>query len=229
MALVQVRVSELVEDYSIYPRHAVDSTHITDLASAIQAGEFDGKRYPVIADEKSKRIVDGFHRKKAWQKVYGDEDPIWVELRSYANETELLKDAVRLNSAHGRRLDRQDRTRCALMLQERGVQETEIAVVLHTTPSVVQTIMTKVVIVKDNPADKGSVQPAKPVAYPRPGGETREITREQAQVMVSSSGHRTAQTVTQLTRELRSGLVDLETPDLREKLEDLRDAIEEVL
>jgi hypothetical protein len=46
--------------------------------------------------------------------------------------------------------------------------------------------------------------------------------------MESSGGHRTAQTVTQLTRELESGLVDLSVAGLRQKLWRLHDVIESV-
>jgi hypothetical protein len=225
-----VRLSDLVEDFDIYPRHSVDSSWVSDLSRAIQAGD----ELPLIrVDRKTKRIVDGFHRARAWRKVLGRGGEIEAEVRAYASEQELLKDAIEQNAKNGRKLDQQDRTRSALLLERHGVPVKEISVVLHTTETRVQELLNvRVVLVKPNPGSGGGKapgpekRPAKPVAYPAPGQDPREISEEQYRVMESSSGHRTAQTVTQLTRELESGLVDLTVPGIREKLWGLHDVID---
>jgi len=229
MALTLIPVAELIEDFAIYPRHAVDESHVLDLARAMEAGTFDIEKFPVTADQASKRITNGFHRTRAWRRVYGDAALITAELKAYATEADMVRDAVDLNAEHGRRLDRQDRTRSALLLQKHGIAETEIAVLLHTTEQYVSTILTKVVIVKDGPGNEGLIVPAKPVAYAGVDRTTRQITSEQAAVMRSSSGHRPGQVASQLARELRSGLINIESPGLREKFTDLRDAINEVV
>jgi hypothetical protein len=231
-----VKLSELVEDFDIYPRHSVDSAYVSELARAIQAGV----TLPLArVDKKTKRIVDGFHRVRAWRKVLGRGGEIEVDLRSYASEQDLLKEAIELNAAHGRKLDQQDRSRSALLLERHGVTVKEIAVVLRTTEQRVQELINvRVVLVKPPPQGKqgGNAsppapekRPAKPVAYPQPGEPPRELTPEQYRVMESSGGHRTAQTVTQLTRELEAGVVDLSLPGLREKLWKLHDVIESVI
>lgn len=234
MTRATVKLSELIEDFDIYPRHSVDSSYVSDLARAIQAGD----QLPLVrVDKKTKRIVDGFHRTRAWRKVLGRGGEIEVDLHSYASEQELLKEAIELNAKNGRKLDQQDRSRSALLLERHGVTVKEIAVVLHTTEQRVQELINvRVVLVK--PAQNASGDdgqpptpekyPAKPVAYPQPGDSPRELSAEQYRVMESSSGHRTAQTVTQLTRELESGLVDLSVTGLREKLWRLHDVIESV-
>lgn len=227
--LTKMSASDLVEDYSLYPRHAVDGSHIAELARAMEAGAFDAKRFPVVVDRATLRVVDGFHRERAWKRVYGDGAQIEVELRDYTDEAALVRDAVSLNSNHGRRLDKQDRTRSLLMLQRLGVADVDIAVCLHTTAAEVLHLSTRVTIVKDNPGSPGTVIPAKAVVAPKKGEEPRVITSDQADVMHGSSGLRTGQVVTQLARELRSHLVDVEAPGLREKLEDLAAAIAEVL
>jgi hypothetical protein len=226
-----VRLSDLVEDFDIYPRHSVDSSYVSDLSRAIQAGD----ELPLIrVDRKTKRIVDGFHRARAWRKVLGRGGEIEADVRAYASEQELLKEAIELNAKLGRKLDQQDRTRSALLLERHGVAVKEISVVLHTTEARVQELLNvRVVLVrpKQNPGGGGKAhgpekRPAKPVVYPAPGREPREISEEQYRVMESSSGHRTGQTVTQLTRELESGLVDLTVPGIREKLWGLHAVIE---
>ena len=234
MTKATVKLSELIEDFDIYPRHSVDSAYVSELARAIQAGVM----LPLArVDKKTKRIVDGFHRVRAWRKVLGRGDEIEVDLRSYASEQDLLKEAIELNAAHGRKLDQQDRSRSALLLERHGVTVKEISVVLRTTEQRVQELINvRVVLVKPPPAGEGDdgkaapeKRPAKPVAYPQPGEPPRELTPEQYRVMESSGGHRTAQTVTQLTRELEAGVVDLSAPGLREKLWKLHDVIASVV
>lgn len=239
MSKATVKLADLVEDFDIYPRHSVDSAYVSELARAIQAGS----DLPLVrVDRKSKRIVDGFHRVRAWRKVLGRGGEIEADLRTYPTEQALLKEAIELNAAHGRKLDQQDRSRSALLLERHGVTVKEIAVVLHTTEARVQELINvRVVLVKPKPEPPDGnaansplpslppeKRPAKPVAWPQPGEPPRELTPEQYRVMESSGGHRTAQTVTQLTRELEAGVVDLTVPGLREKLWRLHDVIEKV-
>lgn len=236
MSKATIKLSELIEDFDIYPRHSVDSAYVSELARAIQA---DVTLPLAQVDKKTKRIVDGFHRVRAWRKVLGRGGEIEVDLRTYASEQDLLKEAIKLNAAHGRKLDQQDRSRSALLLERHGVTVKEIAVVLHTTEARVQELINvRVVLVKPPSQGKPSgnapppapeKRPAKPVAWSKPGEPPREMTPEQYRVMESSSGHRTAQTVTQLTRELEAGVVDLSLPGLREKLWKLHDVIASVV
>lgn len=224
----QVPVAQLIEDLAVYPRHSVDGAHVAGIARAIEAG---ADMPPIIAEQGTGRVVDGFHRRRAFRKVHGDQVVVPVEWRTYASAADLLADAVSLNSSHGRPLDAQDRTRAALMLEKAGVAPQRIAVVLRTTEAHVGKLLVRIVQVKDEQTGRVERQPAKPVVRPAAGSvEPRTINRAQYEVHASSSGLRTAQTVTQLARELRSGLVDVaNTPGLREKLADLRTAIDSVL
>ena len=200
MAIKNLPIAALVEDFTIYPRHDVDSTHISDLVRAIKAGVVIPEP---ICEAKSLRIVDGFHRVRAYKRVYGEQAEIKVELRSYKSETDVIKEAVALNSAHGRRFDQQDRTRCVLMLQEHGVELDDIAVVLHTTAERVEQLMVRVVVVN------GEKHPAKPITLST-GDQPRKLTASQYAVAQSSSGWRPRQTITQLTNEIRSGVLNLQ-------------------
>lgn len=196
MALKTIPLAELVEDFAIYPRHAVDDAHVANLAEALRAG---ATLPPPVAEKATGRIVDGMHTSRAHRKVHGPEATLKVDLRAYADEAALVRDAVARNSAHGRRLDSQDQVRSALMLERLGTSAADIAVTLHITASRVSEITTRVVVVA------GEKRPAKPSQWPN--GETRELTEDQYAVHRSASGLRHAQTMRQLARELDAGLV----------------------
>lgn len=98
--MATIKVSELVEDFDVYPRFdGVNELHVQRLAEALRAGQ---KLPPVVACAKSKKLVDGFHRRRAYVVVYGDDAMIPVELRKYKNDGELFADAIFLNTGHGR-------------------------------------------------------------------------------------------------------------------------------
>ena len=78
----KMQAAQLVEDFSLYQRSQVDGSHVQRLSEALLAGE---TLPPIILDE-SGRIIDGFHRRRAVMRAYGDEAEIEVEVRHYANE-----------------------------------------------------------------------------------------------------------------------------------------------
>lgn len=212
-----VPVADIVLDESVYPRHQIDRSYVMDLVRALEAG---AQLPPPLLEEGTQRCVDGFHRVSAHRKV----DPgcgIPCEMETYADETALVAAAIEANAAHGRKLDAQDKTRAALMLKQRGYDTRQIAVVLHTTTARVEQLTVRVVLVDSK------LQPAKPVCYPTRGESPRRLSGDQYAVMRSSSGRRTAQTVTQLSNELAAGLIDVEKH--RGALEQLRQALDLVL
>ena len=208
-------VAVLVEDFDIYPRHDVDSSHVADLVRALSAG--DELPLPIV-EASTHRIVDGFHRIRAWRRTYGDDSTIKVEERRYKERADLVRDAIGANAAHGRKLDSQDRTRCALMMEKNGIPVEEIAITLHTTKDRIEQLMVRVVVVDNEKL------PAKPIAWPK-NGEPRRLTSGQYETMKSSSGWNTKQTVTQLTKEVLGGVVNLKDETLVEALWGLHDAI----
>ncbi len=88
---------------------------------------------PIIVEDKSWRIVDGVHRHRACRRVLGDEGSIDVVVKRYANEAELLLDAIRMNATHGKNLSSFDRTRCALLAKEHKIELEELAGALSMT------------------------------------------------------------------------------------------------
>jgi hypothetical protein len=127
----------------------------------------------------------------------------------------VLKDAVKLNAAHGRKLDQQDRTRSVLLLKRRNVPEKQIAMVLHTTQERVQQLSLRFALVKNNGSSEP--MPVKPILFRKPDQEPRTLTAEQYEVARGSSGLRTSQTLAQLHNELEVGLWDLTDRNLCER------------
>jgi hypothetical protein len=212
-----VPAASLVEDFAIYPRHDTDGSHVADLARALRAGVV---LPPVVADRASKRLTDGWHRRRAAIRVHGPEAPIAVQFKDYPDEAEMFADAVALNSSHGRRLDKQDQIRVTVLAERFGLDTAAIGLLLHIEPASVVQLRARVVFEEgeDLPV------PAKPVAEPFYG---EHLTAEQVQAMRSFSGNRLSQTTTQLLRAVEAGLVDLEDEALCRRLHALARAIQE--
>lgn len=122
--VVAVPAIELVEDFGLYPRLAVDDLHVRALADALLAG---ATLPPVVAERKTKRLVDGFHRRRAALKVHGAQAEIGVIWRDYAGDGEMLLDAARLNAGHGRRLTLGEQVRVAHLADELGLSRDAVA------------------------------------------------------------------------------------------------------
>ncbi len=125
--ITKMKLSELVLDFTLYPRHRVDSEHVARLAEAIRAGE---ELPPIVTDANSKRVVDGFHRHSAYGRVNGPDSVVEVELKRYASEAEMYLDAATLNARHGLKLNPYDFARCLQRGQE-----------LKITPKTMQTAL----------------------------------------------------------------------------------------
>lgn len=122
MKTEKVRLTDLILDFDLYPRNEISSTHVTTLMDAIQAGQ---KLPPAIVDRKSKRVVDGFHRQRAYERLGIEETE--VIFRDYESEAALYADAVSLNAAHGRAFDNYDRRRAVLRLADLGFTPEQIS------------------------------------------------------------------------------------------------------
>src|SRR6266700_122704 len=95
----RISLSELVEDLSIYPRGAVDNVRVDDLCYALDAGNV---LPPPLVDRATRKIVDGFHRVRAYRKRLGDDGVIDAELEDFASDAEMLLRSAQLNAVHGK-------------------------------------------------------------------------------------------------------------------------------
>lgn len=222
MTIVTVAAGDLIEHGAYYPRHHVDSSHVAALAEAIRAGD---ELPPPRVEIGTNRIVDGWHRVRAHRIVGGDAAAIKIDARSYKNEADLIKDAIRLNATQGRKLDNQDRVKSIRMLEDRGVDTATIAVTLHITEPRVERLRMRVAIKEDDSGHQETV-PVKPILWPKEGQPPRHITAQQYATQRSSNGWRAQQTIGQLIREIRDHVVDLNDPGLCARLWELHDLIE---
>lgn len=123
-----MKVSELIEDLTIYPRNIVDDVWIGSLAHHLRNGAI---LPPILVDKKSKRIVDGFHRRRAYIRVFGPDCDIPTEVLSFKNDTEIFLESMRRNGQHGKPLSTVDRIRCVDRGRELGVSVEVIATILN--------------------------------------------------------------------------------------------------
>lgn len=137
MPTIRVALGELVMDFAVYPRSRTSATHVSHMVEALAAGR---KLPPPVIDKASKRVVDGWHRVRAYQRVLEATDKITVDARSYADEAELLREAIRLNADHGRPLSPYDQARSISLAEAMGLSVDDIAADLGLTAVKVKSI-----------------------------------------------------------------------------------------
>lgn len=223
--VVTMPLAELVEDMDVYPRHACDPLHVRSLADALEAG---AKLPPIVADAKSKRVIDGWHRCRAHKLIYGPECSVSVELRTYGSEAELIEDAVRMNAAHGRRLDRMDQARAVVMLERAGVSVSRIPIVLNMPEARVETLRLRLATSRSTVT--ATVPGTRTIVLKRPVKHLagHQLTAEQAKAHDSAPGTTYGLLARQLRDAVAFELLDREDAKLMEGLKSLYEALAEV-
>lgn len=213
----------LVEDAMVYPRHAVDETHVRALVLAAQAG---AKLPPVVVQAGTNRIVDGWHRVRMWRKVLGEEGRIACDVRTYESEADLLYDAINLNSSHGRRLDKTDLVRAIHLAESAGMVPARVALALHVPVKQVESLRLRVSIAPV--AIRGGLDDGRTVALKRPVLHLAQhaITTEQATAIRSAPGVSYGLLVRQLSDAIRYGLLPPGDANLTAALGELRRLLE---
>jgi hypothetical protein len=113
MSTGTVKVSEVFFDYTIYPRHKLSDYHVNQLMEA----KLGGANFPpIVLDQKSKRIIDGFHRATAYKKLYGLDYETKAEFIDCKDEKELVKLSIDYNIKHGLPLSTWDKKRCMQLM-----------------------------------------------------------------------------------------------------------------
>lgn len=226
MTVCSVPLAELVEDLSLYPRHVVDDTHVSSLVLALKSG---ASLPPLVADKKSKRLVDGWHRLRAYRRVVGDTAAVDVELRSYKDEAQMLLDAVALNATHGRRLDRVDQVRVVMLAERVGITEQQVATVLHVPVDRVKTLRVRVAVVPHGTIT--AIPGTNTVALKRPvahmAGQT--LTKAQAVAQRTVPGTSYLLIVRQLSDGIKHRLINQEDERLLAELDNLHTMLGEYL
>jgi len=116
--VVKVKALELIMDWNLWPRYEAKELSMPHIKRMMETLNMGGSLPAIIVDKKSNRIVDGFHRTTAHLKQYGEGAEIEVEYREFKSETEMLLEAVRINTQHGLPLKNEDRVHAILKLRQ---------------------------------------------------------------------------------------------------------------
>lgn len=126
----KIKASKVLLDYNLYPRADISSFNVTSLVDALKSGCI---LPPIIVDRTSKRVIDGFHRVKAYQKAYGPDAMVPCIYEDYPDEAAMFLAAMKANSSHGRSLSPYDRARCLSRAEELHLEITVVAQSLNMT------------------------------------------------------------------------------------------------
>lgn len=214
----QVPAVLLVEDLSLYPRLQVDDHHVARLAEALRAG---ASLPPVVADRATKRIVDGFHRRRAALRVFGETATIAVEFHDYADEAAIVLDAIRRNAAHGKRLSTAEEVRCLLIAERVGIDRAAVAAALAVRVERLEELAQK--RVADGPTERVVLKPA--MAHLA----GKRVDAEQERVNRHLNGNQASYYARMLIELLESDAIDWSNRTLVERLERLYELLAERL
>jgi hypothetical protein len=202
-----IAAAALLLDYDLYPRANIDGHNIRDMADALSAG---ATLPPVIVDKKSQRVVDGFHRVKAYLLAQGPDALIPVIFKTYANDREMYAEAVRCNSTHGKKLDPYDKRHAAILGDRLGIPKKEMAALLNMSISQFKKM------VERRTAHIGKRLVALKATIEHKTGQ--RLTKSQVEANKKLSGMRQAFSANQLILLIETGLLDTEDEKLMERL-----------
>ena len=213
----KVKVALLVKDFTIYPRHELDSVQVRRLKEALAAGN---ELPPILVDRASNRIVDGFHRHTAHVEHFGEDAEIAVTFKTYASEQELFMEAAALNSRHGVPMESMDQRHCILRAQALSITLDDLAVALSVPLEKLET-MTR---------SSYATGPDGVVILKTPTGHFsgRSMTRKQVAVNDKLVGMQATYYLNRVTELLREKMLNLSDEKVVESLRRLRDALDSV-
>ena len=109
MGITKVKAIDLVFDWNLWPRQSaqrLDSTNLARMREALRSGF---TLPPVLVSSKDYRIVDGFHRTRAYLDVFGDDVEIDAVLKEYETDAAMFLEAGATNHIHGLPMSPKDR------------------------------------------------------------------------------------------------------------------------
>lgn len=211
-----IKASQLVYDFTIYPRSMVVEYHVNELAEALRAGQ---SLPPIVVEAGTFRVVDGFHRGKAYQRVYGADADVPVEIQAFDSPQDLFLECVRLNAVHGRRLTAYDHAHCIRIAEEFKITPEALAASLAVTIDSLEKVRnTKVAI-----APSGEPLPIRRSVVHLAGKKLTKTQHVGAQAM---GGMPLLYYTNQLITAFEHNLLPDEHPVLFERLEQLAMRIE---
>jgi ParB-like chromosome segregation protein Spo0J len=217
--IITIEAALLVEDEAIYPRRSVDKSNIGSIADAIKAGE---KLPPVIVDRKTKKIVDGVHRIRAYLQIFGPEAKIQAEMRDFKNTKEMLLEAGRLNSQQGLKLDPYDCAHFMLLCRKARVSEEQVIAALHMTRQRFENILKR----KTARNKRNEEIPIKRIVQHMEG---QKFTKEQEEIQEHLPGGSQVYFINSLISLIENDLINEENEKVMEALQKLHNALSSFL
>jgi hypothetical protein len=215
----KMKVASLVFDFDFYPRNNINPHNVNCIAEAIVAGV---EMPPGIIDKKSRRIVDGFHRGRAYAKVYGDDAEMLVVEKNYANDAEMFLDAMRYNASHGCALDSSDRAHCIILSERLNIPLDAVAGALHMTTD-------KLSALRNGRIAKTSGGLSVPLKRTIQSFAGRRLTKRQVEANDKLSGMNQSFYANQLIELIESDLLDVSDENLMDRLRVLNGLLDGVL
>lgn len=207
--LKKIPIEELIEDYRLYPRKEVDGATVEEFREALQAG---AKFPPIRVCRTSLRIIDGFHRKTAYEREHATH--VLCSLEDVADEIDLFRRAVAANARHGRRYSVNDQLHAIRLAKRLGLSRQQISFDLSLPPERVEKLE------RMWSGGKGQMHLERNI--PSRGGKSKRV--EKAMDTISQIVHATS-----LLRCLTDRLVDDKSEELREALEALLRELQQYL
>lgn len=223
---MRLKVSQLVFDFSIFPRTAVAQEHVDSLVEALRCGaDFP----PILVEQSTMRVIDGFHRAKAVGLLRGPDAEIHATLKQYKDDAECLTDAMRYNASHGRALSILDKRAAVAKAAALNINRDQVAAALNITVLAVGSLgrTQPIPVVAQAPVMR--MHQRLPQRPPSEGDWTQRIAARQAARPFQESGTTPLECMNTVIAALNSGTIDLSIRDVRETLSDLRDSIDEAL
>lgn len=213
-----MKVSELLLDYELYPRERIEPYNVNQMVEALRAGR---ELPPVVIDRKSRRVIDGFHRVRAYQKLYGLDAEIPVELKDYKDDAQMFADAVRLNANHGRQLSTYDRARCIAKAEALKLEPDVISSMLNMT-------LERIAEMK---AERFATYKMEPRVLKRTTAHLagRELTNDEAEYNIKAGGMHQTFYINQVIAMLEADTVNWESQKVVNALKRLYDLLDKAM
>ncbi|MHB8282267.1 MAG: DNA methyltransferase, partial [bacterium] len=151
--LKNIKLSEIIFDEIIYPRHAHDPALVQQYAGCIDEIEAHNNYISVSSDNK---LLDGKHRWLAYRKLFDNviDKEIQAFIYQVTSPHEQLKIATELNSSHGWQLTEQDKEKTAKALYAYGYTYDVIAKTLSVGKNKVSGWLAQIVKKEKEQRDK---------------------------------------------------------------------------
>lgn len=202
-------IGELVEDYRLYPRAEVDGATVEQFREALRAG---AKFPPIRVCAKTYRIIDGFHRKTAYEREKATH--VLCALEDVADDRDLFRRAAQANAGHGRRYSVDDYATAVRLAKRLGLTREQISADLFLP-------LDRVERLERISAGRGH-EPLKR-NLPCAGGKSSRPVEKSMDTISQLTW------ATSLLRCIREGHVNERSEELRSQLEELSEVLGEYL